>query len=391
MPLPWQGLEQSAEATIANLRGVPADRRNQNWSRDEINALVFLDLIGLIQKQAAGNPLTDQQIAALDLLRTSYQDHEKAVAARALTLYNTWADDPCHFQVPVGNDPGAYARTVANLCATPVGGLLTTPAPPSAEDFTGWARELVGDDFRRSLVAQVERFEPPLTGNTADAEVAREYQSTVAGIGKGFAFLNAADQVSLNAPAAEQPVATGEALDAVKEAAAEFGSERFLDVGVSALTTLSASELPFFFEEETTELADAAAPAAGSYQEAATALADILKGAPDISAEVLQSSFEAGLTVGSVILGAAAVITTEAIQVAQDNEVLPALQANQTKADAAPDLNALAKSSEGQQKLLNAFVEQLMPSYPLRSTRSPRRTAPRRRRRATTRCSTSVP
>jgi hypothetical protein len=343
VPSAWTGLEQSAESTVANLRGVPADRRNQFWARPEIDALMFLELMKLIHQGAAdGEALSAEEHGALDLLRQSYQDFEEKVADRALSLYHSWEADPCSFRVPVGDDPSSYHKQIETLCASPIAGLVVTVPAPTAEEFTEWARELVEDDYRQSLVPEIQQFaqnsQTELSDADADLEVAREYQHMTASLDTGFSFLAAEGHNAVSAPAGEQPEATGELLDELKEAATEFGSDQFRDVAKDMLTTFSKPLFPYFFQAEATEA---------------------------------EEMFESGLFVGAVVLGATAVITTEAIQVFQDSQVLPTLNANRYQAYSITNLDELVKDHEGWQKLVNAFVNQLMPDLTFRKRDEP--------------------
>ena len=391
VPVPWQGLEQSAEATIANLRGVPADRRNRNWARPEINASMFLDLIGLIHKKADGETLTDAEQADLDVLATAYQTYEKNVADRALRLYDEWAADPCDFLVPVGTSPRAYLDSLGTTCAGPVLGTIATVPPPKAEQFTEWARELVGDDLRRSLVPQVLHFSqvsgaPAMTADEADAEIALEYQNAIGSLEKGFSFLAAAAHVAANAPTATQPEAAGEVVDEIKEATTEHGTDRFVeafgDVIESSVKLVGPFREGFFgIEQQAAEALQNVSGAdkigydtpIGPYTEVQQELVDL------ITEELESAEFEAemaelfaeGIEIGGVVIGAAEVITAEAIQVGQDINVLPTLQSNRDEAYATPDLEELTQTSEGWAKLENAFVNELMPDFTFRKLREP--------------------
>ena len=350
VPVEWQGLEQSAEALISNLRGVPADRRNRNWARPEINASMFLELIGRIRKQADGEALTDPEQAEVDLLATAYQTYEKDVADRAISLYDEWAVIPCDFLVPVGDTPRAYLDSIGTTCAGPILGTIASVPPPSAEQFTEWARELVGEDYRRALVGQVLHFSQvsgaaTLTADEADAEIAREYQNAIGSLEKGFSFLAAAARVAENAPTATQPEAAGELLDEIKEATTEQATDRFVEVFA--------------------EMVESSVRLVGPLRAAFFAV-DVA----EIAAE-LDEEFADALEIGGVVIGAAAVITTEAIQVGQDAQVLVTLQADRDEAYAAPNLEELTQTSEGWAKLENAFVNELMPDFTLRKLRDP--------------------
>jgi hypothetical protein len=391
VPKAWAPLELSAEATVANLRGVPADRRNQNWARPEINTLMFLRLVGLIHADHDGESLTAEEEAQLAELSASFQDFEKRVADRALDLYATWASDPCHFDVPVGDDPGAYTRMLGTTCASPIGGLVSGMPVPQAEQFTEWARELVGDDMRRALAPQVKRFSQvqgtgPMTTDEAGAEVALEYQSLIGSMEKGYSYLAAAQKVASEAPGDEQPQATGELLDAIKEAAGEFGTDRFIDMSadmIEASVKLLGPVRSGFFgvEQQAAASLQGVSSAAdigydvpiGPYTQAQQALVDLITEEVESAefTELLLDTLAEGLMIGGIVLGAAAVITAEAIQVDQDISVLPTLQANRTKAYATPDLEAQTQSAQGWAKLENAFVQDLLPDFTFRKLRDP--------------------
>jgi hypothetical protein len=387
-PAEWQQLEQSAESTIANLRGVPADRRNQYWARPEIDTLMFLDLIGLIHRRAAGDPnLTAQDQAAVDLLSTKYQQYEKKVADEALSLYNTWAGDPCSFLVPVGDNPKAYQDTLGTACESSAS--ADTP-PPTADQFTEWARELVGEDYFRSLVPQVQRFAqvqnaPAMTDNEAQAEVELEYQTAVGSLEQGFSFLIAEKNAAETAPAATQPEATGQLLDSIKEATTYEGLDRapevFGDMISAAIKLSDPLRASFFGVDQVTaqKLGGLSDPAQiyeqpiGPLEESAQELQDLVTQAAEqaIFQDVLADQFEVGTELGGLVLGGASAVVAESIQLAQDADVLNTLQANQAAAGAAPDLEALTQSSDGWAKLENTFVDELMPDFTFRKLREP--------------------
>ena len=392
VPAAWRGLEQTAEATIANLRGVPADRRNQYWARPEIDSLMFLDLIGLIRNKANGATLTAQEQGELDVLSTAYQDYEEKVADRAIRLYDSWYSDPCSFRVPVGDDPDAYQNTLGTTCVGGrIPGTFSSVPAPTADEFTEWVCELVSDDYRRSLVPQVEKYAhvpgaPAMTDDEADTEIESEYQNAVSSLQTGLSFLAAAAHVATNAPATTQPEATGELLETIKDATSDSAGDRFADV-FSDTTEAFVSHVDgirdtfFPLEESEAEALQGVSSAdaigydtpIGPYTEVEQALVDLVadEAQEALLEDTLVEGFAEGLEVGGVVLGAAAVITTETITLVQNSEVLSTLQANHDSAYAAVDLRALTDSSDGWAKLENAFVDELLPDFTFRKATEP--------------------
>ncbi|HVJ98890.1 MAG TPA: hypothetical protein VNC41_18840, partial [Acidimicrobiia bacterium] len=189
-PAEWDPIARSAEATIANLRGVPADTQNQYWARSEINALTLVKLFELISKKADGERLTYDENRALKRLSDAYRNYEIAAAEKALDFYTLWKNNPCGFRVPVGNTPDSYRKLLGTACGSRVFSLVTHVPAPSPDLFTGWGREhSQSEDVYAPLARSMQNYNRDLGPEEAKAEVKREYQELVGSLQAGMAFL----------------------------------------------------------------------------------------------------------------------------------------------------------------------------------------------------------
>ena len=115
-----QAWETNAEAQVAALRGVPDDLRNQLWSRGEIEADMFTQLVNMAGES---NPSTSDQ-NVLNWFAGQYQANQEALANEAVDLYNQWAGDPCAFKLPLATGyllapqvyQSSYQSTIASIC-----------------------------------------------------------------------------------------------------------------------------------------------------------------------------------------------------------------------------------------------------------------------------------
>src|SRR4051794_26710137 len=132
-------LEQEGRAEIAELRGIPNDTQNLYSSRGEIRAYMYLRLLALANTAPASRSTEDQ--ATVDEFTREINTERITTAKAAKDLYDVWAQDPCSFQVPVG-DPNAShdepevgsglpapCTPPPNTPACPLGSCV--PAPPS--------------------------------------------------------------------------------------------------------------------------------------------------------------------------------------------------------------------------------------------------------------------
>jgi FG-GAP repeat len=371
-PQAWGAIEQQAEATVADLRGVPADRRNRFWARPEIDALMYLRLIGIVEKKAAGTTLTTDEQDALTELTKRYNDYEKEVAQTARNLFSNWLLSPCNFQVPVG-DPNSYIEKYIDpasdtLCVpTHFRGMFTgAPPPPSADQFTEWARDLVSGEHRRDLISLYGK-QVPGTPEEKDALLALDYQNTLDGMQQGLSFLGAAGHDLGALSDNEKPVSENTLDQELRDAAIHVGYDRIADTVQSAITDLVLPPKPETSQIDTaveTVLDDD--PAEAATQESVDNLvADQLSSGieSDVANEVIDLA-DTGLFVASAVLGAAAVVAVEAYDTAHVYAVQSTLDDNLDNANnGTTDLSGLVGDTNGQKKLVNVFAEDMLPSF----------------------------
>ncbi len=333
-PSAWQYIEQEAEADVADVRGVANDRRNHFWSRAETDALMFVRLLNLIdEQQSSPQNLSSNDQAALTLLLSSYNSYTAAVANEALALYNQWMASPCNFKPPVG-DPNAYLERELLYCSEAGFAYYTgQPAPPTADEFTAWASDVVEDDLRIQDIDKVGNTSGAngyswIAGSNQHAQdltLAKQYQDLVGSLQKGFQFLEAADNTASPLQEGQLTASEQDLSGRLTQASAEFSSDRIIDVAESSVSKLMNID-------------------------------DIL---PD-SLEFLDTGFY----VGSAILGAGAVAAAEAYNVFNQYSVQSTLEGNVTQANDGGNLYSLANDGgNGMEELVNIFANEMTPTF----------------------------
>lgn len=103
----YQTLETNVETQVAGLRGVPDDLRNQLWSRGEIEADMYSQLVN-----AAETTPSSSVVAAFS---ANYQNTQETLANEAESLYTQWSAGPCSFKLPVRDGLPARAAGLSDL------------------------------------------------------------------------------------------------------------------------------------------------------------------------------------------------------------------------------------------------------------------------------------
>jgi hypothetical protein len=251
-------LEQRAEQEIADLRGVPNDAINANWSRGEIRAAKYLDLLQLVNQCHTSCSPTDQAI--VDYYADAVHQQRVAVANEALKQYNIWKVDPCVYHVPVG-DPSSYlaqtdvASGPSAPCNIPANSLACllgacTPKPPAAGAFTSWAEgEILNRDFA-SWGAELQSANPSFVDDAKGRqEAAVEYNTAFGGFAEGVAYLHAKHgelgNVSARSPTTDsgESAAGADLQEAWFEVLGERAKDDMQDLVSNALTSLIDPEV----------------------------------------------------------------------------------------------------------------------------------------------------
>jgi Bacterial Ig domain/PKD domain len=143
----WAGLENEAKAAVAAIHEVPADRRVGDFARDEVRAFMFQRLMSVINRQAAGEPISAEEQLWVDRMESLMRAKRAAEAQEAVDQYATWEADPCGYNVPAGFGFDPYDPP-----CTP--GDLSNPLPPTAEQFTAYGTAVVAEQYLASADAE---------------------------------------------------------------------------------------------------------------------------------------------------------------------------------------------------------------------------------------------
>jgi hypothetical protein len=141
------------EATLAQQLGVPVDGALRRSAHGQITSLTFVRLMEIINTPAADRDSFEQQVYAE--VRDAFSTRRRHIATLAAEQYNLWRNDPCNFQVPVGDDPNAYLSQtgVSSYCLGQEFGnplvvaFTTTPAIPSSS-YLYWATLMRAESFK---------------------------------------------------------------------------------------------------------------------------------------------------------------------------------------------------------------------------------------------------
>ena len=211
-PAAVQAWETNAEQQVAALRGVPDDLRNQLWSRGEITAYMYAQLMHMATES---NP-SSADSSVVNWFAGQLTANQEAVATRAQDFYNQWQGNPCGFEVPVA--PGyvltlpsgyqdSYVTSVSNFCeivqADPASCIISgacTPSPPSSGQFTAWAAEYIqqqnivtwGNEllYPPNTTLSIPAGQPTTVAQ-AQGQALKEYDGSYNDFGQGISFLDA--------------------------------------------------------------------------------------------------------------------------------------------------------------------------------------------------------
>ena len=346
-------LEQYAKSTIASLRGIANDQLNTYWSRDEIRALMYLRLLAITNETPGSRTSDDQQ--AVTFYQNLVNDERVAVAKEAMSLYQSWAGNPCGFQLPVG-DPNAYldepdvAGSISGACNIPPNSpacLLgaCTPAPPPAEEFTGWAEDAVLQSEVNGWGSGLQEQDPGLHLTDAQAQNAAlfEFDSAMGGINEGVGYLTAQHAEVGDIPEATQSEAESDLQEQWLDGLHDFAGDQFRDVVKSSIQSVFQA-----FDEAESD---------GFASELEQGLAAALE---EDAAGAIAESWD---TVVGPAIAAAAVIAFETWQQINNTQVPVNLQASLDDANAGHDLAYYAGDTDGRALILAALVKSTMPDY----------------------------
>ena len=143
-------LEAQAVDTLLAIHQLPASDadRVRAWERDSLRALMFLNLVGMIEKDPADRSLAEQAI--VDSMAAHVQGPRLAAAQYSLDQYNLWSADPCNYQAPHGF---IFDGDVA-WCSSPLIQLTRDPVPPPLEDFLKYGFAEVYEDMQHGSAGE---------------------------------------------------------------------------------------------------------------------------------------------------------------------------------------------------------------------------------------------
>ncbi len=359
-----QAWETNAEAQVATLRGVPDDLRNQLWSRGEIEADMYSQLVNMAEES---NPSSSDR-AVVSAFSAKYQANQEALATEAMDLYTQWNADPCSFQLPVATGyllapPGyqsTYQSSISNICEQeeydPYSITLCSwsgnscISTPSAQQFTDWAETYLQEENivkwgtllegpASVLNVNGNPNNAPTTATLAQQEALTEYNDAYSDVDEGFSFLAAADSQLETIP---NPTPAAAAFENVWADIAEF---QLKDAGP--------------------EMTDLATENLGKVLNTSTA-SSILDG--DLSTDQLASLAELeadsaeGESIATGLSGAVQLAIASLVQYENDS-VSVALTGNVNDAKATVDLGSDAESSNDENLMLQTFIGLTMPSF----------------------------
>lgn len=364
VPSSVQNWEASAQAQVAALRGVNNGLRNQLWSRGEIQADMYAQLLHMATESSPSSSDT----AVMNWFAQQLTARQEKLAKEALSLYNTWHSDPCGFEPPVAagyllpvpkDYQTSYGQSVATICETieydPSSCVLSgacTPNPPSATEFTDWAAIYIqqqnivswGNELLHSPSASAAGA--PRTVLDAQQQAQAEYEGSFATVGQGISFLAAAGSalggVTTSSPA-KSDFSAG--WDAVAEYLRDEGEHELTHTVIDALQTVFES----------------LGPADGTP-------ADFLESQlfHDLLGQVTLDSAEVDwFAVFGVGLTAAVVIAYETFQTVINADVPTQLQDAVTTYQSTANLGSLAKTSAGKQLILASLIDMSLPAFTL--------------------------
>ena len=209
-----QPLEQNAEQQIASLRGIANDTTNVYFSRGEIRAQMFVDLLAKINacgSHSSTCSASDQAIVAY--YANAVKQERVDVAQLADNLFEatssfcipgttscgwqSWKSNSCDFLVPLGlgaqtgpnqSDSAqlVYENTVCQGPPNP----YYSPPQPSFNDFTTWAAAaMFGSQIEQWATGLMAQDPSYTTRASALAQVQQEYIAATDGFQEGDQYL----------------------------------------------------------------------------------------------------------------------------------------------------------------------------------------------------------
>jgi hypothetical protein len=387
-----QPLEQEAKTNIAALRAISNDTLNDFWSRGEIRAYMYLRLLQMANSTTS---LSAQDQAVFNYYTQAVNNQRLTIANQALNLYNQWHASPCGFQVPVGPDPNSYIESVSSTCSLPPNSpacLLgqCVPAPPSADQFTGWATGMVLQSainaWGQLLYSESGITFPPETttvitvnknssGNNstttntitqtplqvAQGTAAYEYDAVFGSIAEGVGFLTAKHSEIAGIPSNVQTAVETDLQGIWLDALNDVAGDQFRDVVKTALQSV--------FQAGTESGNEATLAQTFNVETPFSAFEEV---AAEDAASLVAESWDTFVGPG---VAAAAVIAFQLYQTIVNGEVLTQLQAGLCDASGgqqysgtcsrtSPEtLTNYASDATGRSLILDAFIRSTMPDF----------------------------
>ncbi len=178
------GLENQVLDALLNAHQLPAADRNRllGWQRNEMRALIYDKLLGVIKK-APGARTADEQ-AAVNAFAARIKQKRVDAAQFAIDEYNSWNSNPCNYAPPEG-----FSYEGRQLCAAArLNPAVAGPIdPPKFEEFQAYgvkrAYEVFQDLGAQQTMDQVVRgatfFGGVATGAVVGAVVAANVSQAV--------------------------------------------------------------------------------------------------------------------------------------------------------------------------------------------------------------------
>lgn len=134
---------------------IPRDYRMERWARGELRTHVVSRILGIMDKEVFGVPLTEQEQAALDFVEEWFLEQDRFMAQGAYDEYLTFKASPCTYQVPtppkVVTKPTQVPERVTEWCKFHAGMLAESvsiaPPLPKPEEFIDWTSYRYADEL----------------------------------------------------------------------------------------------------------------------------------------------------------------------------------------------------------------------------------------------------
>lgn len=198
-------LEDTARQVIADELGVKVDPIFLDAARGQVKALVYVSLLNIIKKPASERTANEQGV--YDYFQTLVRTKRLDIANRAQAEYDKWFNNPCGYQIPVGDDPNAYLDdpNTQSYCEQVAAGntlatLLTYPPAIAGKNYFSWVEQMYNIDKVNGLYTQVAGncggeswcSEPTKFKNYFIYSLGNSYSETI----QAMAFLKALGKIS---------------------------------------------------------------------------------------------------------------------------------------------------------------------------------------------------